>query len=196
MYAKFSVFQSHIDLAHHYWKQLLLPGDAVIDATCGNGHDTLLLAQITRTDLDGKVYAIDIQKSAIEKSRKKIREHDESLLKGIVFVHGSHETFPEEIERESVRLAVYNLGYLPGDSKEVKTGARSTIVSLENAMLLVRRGGAISITCYPGHAEGAEEEGLLSEWVEALPPTEWSVCFHRWMNRRRAPSLMFLQRNV
>ncbi|CAN8252619.1 unnamed protein product [Cochlearia groenlandica] len=46
-------------------------GDIVIDATCGNGNDTLaMLKMVTDDDSDdcddGYVYALDIQKEAIE----------------------------------------------------------------------------------------------------------------------------------
>ena len=36
---------SHLDWTYHYWQRLLKPGDAAIDATCGNGKDTLRLAR-------------------------------------------------------------------------------------------------------------------------------------------------------
>eukprot|EP00741_Cyanophora_paradoxa_P017317 tig00020961_g16727.t1 len=31
------------DVAHHFWELSVRPGDTVIDATCGNGHDTVQL---------------------------------------------------------------------------------------------------------------------------------------------------------
>lgn len=41
----------------------------VVDATCGNGNDTLAMLKMVRDDSDGcggHVYAMDIQKDAIE----------------------------------------------------------------------------------------------------------------------------------
>ena len=32
--------------AHHIWKEVVSAGDIVIDATCGNGHDTIYLARL------------------------------------------------------------------------------------------------------------------------------------------------------
>lgn len=57
--------QSVINYARRFWEELLKPNDVAIDATCGNGHDTVYLADILSR---GKVYAIDIQREAVEKT--------------------------------------------------------------------------------------------------------------------------------
>ncbi|PNH03525.1 putative rRNA methylase ytqB, partial [Tetrabaena socialis] len=41
------------------WSQVLRPGDTAVDATCGNGHDTLFLARAVGPG--GHVFAFDIQ---------------------------------------------------------------------------------------------------------------------------------------
>lgn len=49
------------------WKHVIRKGDVVIDATCGNGHDTLaLLRMVADKTGGGRVYAMDIQKDALE----------------------------------------------------------------------------------------------------------------------------------
>ena len=47
------------------------PGDTVVDFTMGNGHDTEYLC---RKVPDGKVYAFDIQASALENTKKRLEE--------------------------------------------------------------------------------------------------------------------------
>ncbi|MCE2982425.1 MAG: rRNA methyltransferase, partial [Parachlamydia sp.] len=61
MHARYPLFQSHLDLAHAYWDKLIRPGHIVIDATCGNGHDTLKLCLcVSPTGQEtGKVFAFD-----------------------------------------------------------------------------------------------------------------------------------------
>ena len=49
------------------------PGDTVVDATMGNGHDTLFLAE--QVGAEGRVYAFDIQESALESTRQLLEEH-------------------------------------------------------------------------------------------------------------------------
>lgn len=53
-----------VQLSHEIIKQTVKVGDIVVDATCGNGNDTLLLAKLVGNE--GKVFAFDIQNAAIE----------------------------------------------------------------------------------------------------------------------------------
>jgi len=194
MRSQFPLFQSHLDLAHSYWAQIVQQGDRVIDATCGNGKDTLLLAQSALESRAGKVWALDLQVDAISSAQSFLAailptEHYERIR----FVQCNHTTFPKEIQEKSIKLIVYNLGYLPRGDKKVTTVTATTLQSLEQAIKLLCPGGAISVTCYPGHPEGKLEEAALLHWCRNLSPRHWSVCFHSWLNRQDAPSLILLQ---
>lgn len=190
MRGQFPLFQSPIDLAHHYWANILKQGDIAIDATCGNGWDTLVLAKL----FSGKLFSFDIQEAAIESTHALLnKELSEEVRNRIEIIHGSHAAFPSWIE--TAKLIVYNLGYLPGaGNKELTTKTESTIASLQQALKLLSSGGMISITCYPGHPEGEKEEKALIAFVEKLDPKTWSCCHHRWLNRRSSPSLLVIQR--
>ncbi len=166
---------NHLKQAHILWKQTLSPEDVVIDATCGNGHDTLFLAE-----LGGQVIAYDIQSDAIEKTRAKVPQ--------ATFHHQSHASFVET----QAALIIYNLGYLPGGDKQLTTRSETTLQSVGQALQIATK--AISITCYPGHPEGAREEALLVEFVRGIDPKQWMVCHHQWLNRKAAPSLLWLLR--
>ena len=48
------------------------PGDAVVDATMGNGHDTQMLCETVGPE--GRVYAFDVQAQAVEETRKRLWE--------------------------------------------------------------------------------------------------------------------------
>lgn len=185
----YPLFRSHLDLAQSYWERLVQPGAIVVDATCGNGHDTLFLARLQPRIL----YSFDIQPEALESARKQI---DKELLSSIQFIQGCHSQFPAQISPSSVKLIVYNLGYLPGSDKTITTLTTTTLQSVSNALDLIVPGGAISITCYPGHEEGAREESALLALVEKLEKPLWSCCHHRWINRKLAPSLLLLQKAV
>ncbi len=193
---KFSLFQSHLDLAHSYWRKLIQKGDTTIDATCGNGQDTLILAELCLEKEAGKVYAIDILPKAIERTRDYLQKTlDAVLLQHVSFVLGSHSQFPANIPSESVKLIVYNLGYLPGGGdKNLTTMVENTLESLKNAIKLIQSGGAISITLYPGHPEGQRETEQILSFVKELDALQWSCCHHQWMNRQKSPHLLLLQR--
>lgn len=156
--------------------------DFVIDMTCGNGHDTAFLAALKPR----RLVALDIQPAALEAARKRVSEGVEFLLK-------NHAAYPLELEDKSVKLAVFNLGWLPGSDKSCTTLAETTCQSLFSLLPKIAPGGAISLTCYPGHLEGKREEDELLEKLQRLNPHAWNVCHHRWLNRKESPSLILLQ---
>ena len=197
MRSSFPLFDSHLDLSHFYWQRLVKKGDIVIDATCGNGKDTLKLCELALSPDTGIVYGFDVQIEAIAFTNEYLKEHlDAELLTRLKLLQCSHAYFPEEIQTNSVSLIVYNLGYLPGGDKAKTTHTSSTLQSIENALMLLKMGGAISITCYPGHAEGNIEMDALIQYASQLPPKEWSCCHHSWLNRRAAPSLLLMQKTL
>lgn len=190
--SEFPLFQTPIDLSHAYWKKIVHSGDMVIDATCGNGHDTCFLA----TSLDNQpleVIAIDIQAKAIENTKIRLKTFSRGKTQ-VTFYQQCHSTFPSEIKVQSVKLIVYNLGYLPCGDKTVTTMMTTTLQSLSMALPLIALGGAISITCYPGHPEGKNEEDAILAFCSKLPSNTWSSCHHQWINRFKAPSLIILQK--
>ena len=141
-----NLHKPHLDLAFEYWKGWLKPTDTVIDATCGNGKDTLRLASLVP---QGRVLALDIQEDALKNARKI------ASLDNVSFFLQSHVSFPVS---SPVKLIVYNLGYLPFGDKSITTLSTTTLQSLEAALIW---GEAISITCYPGHSEGLIEKNAI-----------------------------------
>ena len=74
------------DIAHLLLAARVQEGDTVIDATAGNGGDTVFLAQ--RVGDTGRVHAFDIQQLAIENTRKRLVSH--RLLHRVDLHHTSH----------------------------------------------------------------------------------------------------------
>ncbi len=167
----------HLEQAHLYWKHLLNPSDIAIDATCGNGKDTLYLAKLLP---QGHVYTIDIQTAALEKARASV------ISTNITFLHQCHTQLPSK----PVKLVVYNLGYLPGGNKLITTMASTTIRSIEKAATLLVPGGALSVTCYPGHTEGALELAALFHWIEKIDHKKWEITYSQW--RPLSPTIFFI----
>lgn len=172
------MFKPHLKKAHLFWKDHLRANDVVIDATCGNGKDTAVLAQLVP---QGHVYAIDIQEDAILKARY------HAPFPNISFLRQCHTYLPRD---QRVRLIVYNLGYLPGGNKQLTSMASTTLKSVQEAAALLPLGGALSITCYPGHAEGACEEVVLREWSLSLPPEMYHIEWSSW--KKGSPTLLIV----
>lgn len=192
---QFPLFKSHLDLAHSYWEKVIKEGDWVIDATCGNGKDSLKLAQLISPS--GGVISLDIQPMAIENSNNLFTQKlTTEQISRIHLFCTSHESFPAIAENKRISLIVYNLGYLPGGNKEMTTLTEITLKSLNKSLLLLAPYGVISITCYPGHPEGAREQAALLNFAKHLTPSIWSVSHHTWENRKQSPSLLIIQKNT
>ncbi len=166
---------SHLKKAKELWMAHVGPDDIVVDATCGNGHDTLFLSQLAK-----HVYALDIQEKAIENTRARLEAHwrDQWKEKATLYLR-SHEEF--SWLAAPPRLIVYNLGYLPSGDKSLTTMTRTTLVSLENARKVLAPDGAICVMCYPGHAEGEKEEKAILQLGGQ----------HYTWGREKAPSLVW-----
>lgn len=59
------------ELAALLMAQYVRPGDTVVDATVGNGWDTVALARLAK---GGRVYGFDIQREALERAEVRLRE--------------------------------------------------------------------------------------------------------------------------
>lgn len=155
-------------LAHHLAAQALRPGDVAVDATCGNGHDTVALAQLVGPG--GVVIAIDVQAVALEETRHRLDA--DGLGDGRArLIHGCHSTMGEHVAVASAALVVFNLGYLPGGDHAFTTRTQTTIAGLDAAVKALRQGGLLMVTCYPGHPEGARESGVVAAWMEGATAT-------------------------
>jgi len=177
------------ELAHLHWKRVIQPGDCVIDATCGNGKDSLFLAGLIGEE--GTLIGLDIQQEALDKTEKLLEKRSNCHL----FLQ-SHAQFPPVAFQKKIKIIAYNLGYLPGGDKKITTQTSSTLESVKKALMLIVPGGLLSLTCYPGHPEGALEEEALLKIVSCLPPKEWAICHHRWVNWPLSPSLLLLEKRV
>lgn len=147
-------------LAHREIAAVLREGDLAIDATAGNGHDTVFLAKLVGEA--GNVVAFDVQEQAITSTRERLAA--ESLLDRVKLVHGSHGSIPEHAAASSVSAVMFNLGYLPGGDHAVITRTGDTLRALEGALGVLKLGGILTIVCYPGHEGGDEESAAVLAW--------------------------------
>ena len=219
-----AILHPHVDIAQKHWSKILSAGDVVIDATAGNGHDTLNLVRQISWVGGGMLTACDVQKSAIESSKALLRTQllmqiieensnrwicipldKESQQSGSVILDwhlGCHLQLMRGLMRASIKLVVFNLGYLPGGDKSITTLSSVTIATLRESTEALEPGGTISVTCYPGHDEGKDEEQAVVSFAAALPQELFSSYWHQWINQRNkrtgkpAPSLVLIQRLI
>ena len=158
------------------------PGDTVIDATCGTGQDTVVLARAVGNE--GSVYAFDIQKSAHLLTEARLKSHG---FTNVHLVMKSFVSMSDHIPERSASAVVFNLGYLPGGDHTITTKADTTMEGLEAALKTVKPGGIVTVVMYDGHEEGAEEKKAVLEWAETLDQSRYHVAYVSLLNQKNHP---------
>ena len=153
---------------HDTLRDHLVAGDRVIDATMGNGHDTLMLARLVAPN--GRVAAFDIQPAAVENTRQRLT--DAGLLDSVTLHLVSHDHLLTTLGPDwpgRVAAATFNLGYLPGGDKSLITRARTTVAALDQTLGTLRPGGLLSLMLYRGHPGADDETAAVRQWLTQLP---------------------------
>jgi len=141
------------------------PASLVIDATAGNGFDTLFLAECVGPQ--GKVYALDLQADAIARTKDKASKA--GYLQRVECIHANHAKLKEIIPLKHhglISCAMFNLGYLPHSDKSITTESSSTIPALEATASMLGPCAIVSILAYVGHPSGLEESLAVERWVD------------------------------
>lgn len=177
-------------LAADIFRSAIQPGDTVIDATMGNGHDTLFLCELVGPE--GKVYAFDVQPQAVENTRQRL-DAAGVLGRAELFCLG-HEHLAEKAPFP-VAAAAFNLGWLPGGDHGVTTHWETTRRAVESALALLGPLGVAVICAYPGHPEGQRELEALKLLLAQLPPQRYNVLRNQFLNAGPgAPECFVIQR--
>lgn len=164
------------------------PGDLCIDATMGNGHDTLFLCE--RVGENGRVLAFDIQETALGSTKDRL---EKAGLSSRADLHlDSHAHLADYAAAGSVSLIMFNLGYLPGGDHTLATRASSTIPALTAALSLLKVGGAVSLCIYSGGDSGYEERDLVLDFLRQLDHRQYLVLTLSYFNRPGDPPMPVL----
>lgn len=196
---------SLINVAHDLIKDKLRPGDIAIDATVGNGHDTVFL--VKQVSPSGKVYGFDIQQAAMDSTRAKVESccrtsekmNNNALLQPecLTLIQASHADMAENIPvqyHRKISAIMFNLGYLPGGDKSIITRTESTLTALAIASRMLSNNGILTILAYPGHQGGYQESIEVKNWCEQLDKKQFSVkIFFSTENKASAPRLYVVE---
>ena len=174
-----------IPFAHNLIKEIAEPKDILIDATCGNGNDTLFLSRLINSD--GHVYAFDIQEEAINSSRKRLAEEEIKNVTLILDSHTNINTYLNEKLSGKVGGAIFNLGYLPRSDKKVITQPETTIEAINNIFPYLKTGGRIVLVVYYGHDGGVYEKNELLKFVQELDRHHYSAIQYQFINQHNTP---------
>ena len=171
-----------LEMAHDFLAQVITKDDVVVDATMGNGYDTLFLAKLAK-----QVYAFDIQEQALEKTSQRLQE---AGLSNAELILQGHETVDQFVTE--VKAAIFNLGYLPSADKSIITQPQTTLEALEKLCQVLVKGGRIAIMIYYGHEGGDIERDAVLDFVSQLPQQEYTATIYRTLNQINNPPFLVM----
>lgn len=173
-------------------KNKIEKGNTVVDATMGNGNDTLFLSQLVGNT--GKIFSFDIQHIALENTQKQLIDHKLNSY-DIMLINDSHENLKKHI-MEPIDAAMFNLGYLPKGDHSIITNPDSTIKGILSALSLLKKGGIISIVIYYGHDGGEAEKKQVLDFLNALSCEEVTIMQCDYINHNNNPPIVvFIEKN-
>ncbi|WP_442601676.1 class I SAM-dependent methyltransferase [Paenibacillus sp. KN14-4R] len=190
-------FLSVLSMAHALVEDRVRKGETVVDATVGNGVDTLRLARVVGSQ--GRVYGLDIQQAALDAARRRIDAESGDNAGSVELTLRGHEAMEAVLPpplHGTVGAVMFNLGYLPGAEGElVVTHVDTTLPALEAALRVLRPGGLVTVVLYPGHEGGDVEANAVESWAKELPQVQYQVMMYRFMNRKTsAPYLIAIDK--
>lgn len=176
--------------ARHWAQELIVQavgeGSRVIDATLGNGYDTQWLCSLVGDE--GHVYGFDVQQEAVDRTAERL-EKEGIAHRASLFCKG-HQ-YVEECVEGGIDAALFNLGWLPGSDRSIRTQRETTLAAAQACLRLLKQGGLMTICAYPGHDEGKEELRALVEWAQSLNPKEYDAMIRCYLNQPNDPPVLF-----
>ncbi|MFB7139127.1 class I SAM-dependent methyltransferase [Gottfriedia sp. NPDC056225] len=180
------ILERILPYARKLLQSALKEGDITVDATVGNGHDTVFLAKIVGEN--GHVYGFDIQDVAIQKTTERIA--NENVSKQVTLVQRSHADVKDVIPvslHGKLKGAIFNLGYLPGSDKKIVTVPASTISAIEQLIEIMAPEGIVVVVIYHGHEGGDIEKDALMNFAQNIPQDLAHVLTYRFLNQANNP---------
>jgi hypothetical protein len=176
-----------VTMAHRLIEPRLKLARCVIDATAGNGNDTLFLAG--SSPADAVIWAFDIQRQALQNVRELLCRH--GLEHKVRLVNECHSKVALHI-RQPIDVAMFNLGYLPGGEHGLITQAQTTTAAIRQTVALLSKAGIISVVVYPGHPGGSEEHETVRDYIRHLPGKQYKVACWSMVNQREDAPLLYI----
>lgn len=171
------------NITDYFIETYIKPGSVAIDATAGNGNDTLKLCKAVGKD--GKVFAFDIQETAVKSTKKLLEQNKISNAEIVLDSHSNMDLYV----KDKVNAVIFNLGYLPGSDHSIHTKAETTTVAIEKSLELLSDDGFVSVTVYYGKNSGTEEKNAVMDFLSKIDHKKYTVLSHDFLNRPNNPPI-------
>lgn len=180
------------DWCRHFQELQIAPGDLCIDATMGNGHDTLHLAQLTGPT--GKVLSFDIQETALTSTKLLLKKYH--APDNVSMFLDSHSHMEQYAQKGTVSCIVFNFGYLPSGDHTIATKSETSIPAIQQGLQLLKKDGLMTLCIYSGGDSGFEERDALLDYLKTLDSKKYLVILSSYFNRPNNPPIPVLIRKL
>lgn len=176
----------------HFVREHVSPGDLCIDATMGNGHDTLLLSRLAGPS--GQVLSFDIQQAALNATRKLLLSQNAPDNTRLIL--DSHSRMDAYASCGTVSCIMFNFGYLPSGDHSLATRSETSIPAVLTGLKLLKPDGLMSLCIYSGGDTGFREKEDLLKLLKGLDCRKYLVIVSSYFNRPNHPPLPVLIRKL
>jgi SAM-dependent methyltransferase len=158
-------------------------GGLYVDATMGNGNDTVFLCELAGET--GEVFAFDIQEQAVKATQKLLEEQGVATKYHLIL--DGHENMDHYIQEGKADVICFNFGYLPGGDHTIATQASTSIIAIQKGLELLKSGGMMCLCVYSGGDTGFEEKNCILNYLKELAPKKYTVIVNEYFNRGNNP---------
>lgn len=173
---------------HESFKIQAESGGNYIDATMGNGNDTLFLCRMAGES--GHVTAFDIQQQALEATGRLLKEN--GVRERAELVLDSHTNMGLYLQEGTVDGIFFNFGYLPGGDHTLATQSENSLRAILSGLGLLKKGGVMSLCIYSGGDTGFEERDKILEMLRNLDNKKYVIILSTYYNRENNPPIPVL----
>ena len=171
-----------VELSHEFLKPVLHAQAICIDATIGNGKDSMFfLNQNVR-----KVYGFEIQEDILEKTKEHVAD-----VRWIPILEG-HEKMMNYVHEE-VDAILFNFGYCPNGNETITTLPSTSLEAVKQALMLLKRKGRLVLVLYP-HQYGNEEQETIESYLETLSQHDFQIYKIQALNVKQMPYMIGIEK--
>lgn len=155
-----------------------VPRGLYLDATCGNGHDTLFLCSVAGEN--GRVIGLDIQPQAAANTNALLAANGMAAIGRAECC--DHRELLRFAPPGSADCVMFNFGWLPGAAHDVHSTADSTLPALQAGLDALKPGGVLAAVLYSGKVIGNAEKKAAAEFFRSLPLADYTVLICEFAN--------------
>lgn len=178
---------------HDYLRSHLAPGGFYLDATCGNGHDTLFLCELAGPQ--GRVLGLDIQPRAVQATNARLQQAGYGAVGSALCL--DHAQLAQVAPPGSADCVLFNFGWLPGADHSVHSVPGQSLPAVQAALAALKPGGILAAVLYSGKVIGTAERDAVLALLRSLPLQQYTVLECRFANwADTAPLPCFVHKKI